>query len=462
MVLPCYRKSLIKSAIPIILFNKDSFDSWIKKQPTITKNWVLQNDFQARAHEVCYVHDEQGNIAAVLVGITNVESLWFLSSLPLKLPERVYYLNSELDANALQLAVVGWGMGAYQFLRYKKSERNPAVLVLPKESDSENIIGIVDAIYMVRDLVNVPSDDLGPLDLADFASLLAKQYQASITNIVENSLLNELYPAIYTVGRGSGDAPCLIDMRWGDKNNPKLTLVGKGICFDSGGLDLKPAKSMRYMKKDMAGAAHVFALAKLIMSAKLPVRLRVLVPAAVNAISDLSYHPGDIITMRNGKTVEIDNTDAEGRLILADALADAAAENPDLLIDFATLTGAASVALGGKIAAMFSNNNNLANNVKKVADSEQDPVWHMPLYQKYSKFLDSNIADMKNCADVPYGSAITAALFLQKFILPECDWLHFDIMAFNESDSPGQPHGGEAMMLRGIFSYLNQRFSVRH
>jgi len=271
-----------------------------------------------------------------------------------------------------------------------------------------------------------------------------------------------MYPAIFTVGRASYNSPRLIDIQWGDKKAPKLTLVGKGVCFDTGGLNLKPNNGMLLMKKDMGGAAHVLGLAKMIMQANLPVCLRVLIPAVENAISGDSFRPGDIITMRNGKTVEITDTDAEGRLILADALVEACSEKPDLLIDFATLTGAARVAVGTEIAALFTNNDILAKSIASFAQQNNDPIWRMPLYRDYLRLLDSQVADMTNCANTSYGGAITAAVFLQEFLDAEIPWMHFDIMAWNVLPRPGHPVGGEAMGLRAVFEYLRQRFSAQH
>jgi leucyl aminopeptidase len=321
---------------------------------------------------------------------------------------------------------------------------------------------IVESTYLVRDLINTPAEDMGPLELSETAMRLSEEFHAQFDQIVGEDLLDEMYPAVFTVGRGSYSSPRLLDLQWGDLNSPKLTLVGKGVCYDTGGLDIKTGGSMRLMKKDMGGAAHVLGLARMIMKANLPVRLRVLIPAVENSVSGDAYRPGDVITMRNGKTVEVDNTDAEGRLVLADALVEASSEKPDLLIDFATLTGAARVAVGTEIAAMFTNNDKLAECVAASAEHEKDPVWRMPLHQSYLKLLKSKIADIANCARGGYAGAITAALFLQQFIDQEITWLHFDVMGWNVADRAGHPEGGEAMGLRAVFSYLRQRFSSQH
>ncbi len=299
-----------------------------------------------------------------------------------------------------------------------------------------------------------------PEQLADAIVTVAQTFGATVTQIVGDDLLAQNYPTVHTVGRASENAPRLIDLRWGDSTHPKVTLVGKGVCFDSGGLDLKPASGMRMMKKDMGGAAHALGVARLVMQAELPVSLRLLVPAVENAVSGQSFRPGDVITSRKGITIEIDNTDAEGRLILCDALAEGRTEAPEVMIDFATLTGAARVALGTELPAMFSNSDTMANGLLSAAEHAQDPVWRLPLHKPYRAMLDSKVADIANAASVPFGGAITAALFLQEFVEDGTDWAHFDIMAWNRTTQPGRPEGGEAMGMRAVFAYLQQRFGA--
>jgi leucyl aminopeptidase len=298
-----------------------------------------------------------------------------------------------------------------------------------------------------------------PQNLADTAHDLAKTFNGTVKQIIGDDLLSQNYPTIHAVGRASVHAPQLIDLKWGDEKHPLITLVGKGVCFDSGGLDLKPASGMRNMKKDMGGSAHVLGLAQLIMANNLPIRLRVLISAVENAVSSNAMRPGDVITTRTGLTVEIDNTDAEGRLVLCDALAEADQENPELIIDFATLTGAMRVALGTELPGFFSTSTEVANGITLAGEKISDPVWRMPLATQYRDLLKSNIADISNCATVPFGGAITAALYLQEFVSKDTDWVHFDVMAFNVRTLSGRPLGGEAFGVRAVFDYLQARYA---
>ncbi|EKD70228.1 MAG: hypothetical protein ACD_46C00595G0001 [uncultured bacterium] len=318
---------------------------------------------------------------------------------------------------------------------------------------------IVESIYYTRDLINMPTEEMGPSELAKSAENLAKNFGATCTQIVGEDLLKQNYPLIHTVGRASDDAPRLMDIRWGKAAHPKLTLVGKGVCFDTGGLDIKPSSAMLLMKKDMGGAAHVLGLARMIMAANLPVQLRVLISAVENAVSGDAYRPGDVIKSRKGITVEVGNTDAEGRLVVADALTEAASESPDLLIDMTTLTGAARVALGTELPAVFANDDAIVDEVIKQGNLQSDVMWRMPLFAPYREHLNSQIADINNNSSDPYAGAISAALFLKEFVPDNIPWLHFDLMAWNTKPRPGRPQGGEAMCLRALFAYLAKRFS---
>jgi leucyl aminopeptidase len=320
---------------------------------------------------------------------------------------------------------------------------------------------LVSAIGLARDLVNTPANDLGPEELSNVAAGLAQKHGADFRVVIGDDLLDENYPTIHAVGRAAAPhrQPRLIDLRWGEPTDPKLTLVGKGVCFDSGGLDLKPASGMKIMKKDMGGAAVALGLADAIMDAKLPVRLRLLIPAVENAVSADAFRPLDIIKTRAGLTVEIGNTDAEGRLILCDALAEAETEKPDLLLDFATLTGAARTALGPELPALFSRHDDLADTLFNAGREQQDPMWRLPLWAPYRKMLDSKIADINNASDSPFAGAITAALFLADFVSAETRWAHFDLYAWNPSAKPGRPEGGEAMVLRAAYAAISQLFS---
>jgi leucyl aminopeptidase len=316
----------------------------------------------------------------------------------------------------------------------------------------------VESIYYVRDLINTPTDDMGPTELADFTVALGKQYAATVDQIIGDDLLKKGFATIHTVGRASDDAPRLLDLRWGNAAHPKVTLVGKGVCFDTGGLDIKPSSGMLLMKKDMGGAAHVLGLARMIMEAKLPIRLRVLIPAVENSISGNAYRPGDIIKSRKGLTIEIGNTDAEGRVVLADALTEAVSEKPDMLIDIATLTGAARIALGTDIAVLFTNSDEVAAAVSQHAEQQSDPIWRLPLFASYREALNSSIADINNSSSDSYAGAITAGLFLKEFVPDDIPWMHFDMMAWNLKTRPGRPQGGEAMALRALFSYLSAKY----
>jgi leucyl aminopeptidase len=317
---------------------------------------------------------------------------------------------------------------------------------------------MANAIALVRDLINTPAEDMGPSELSAAARKLGKQFRADVKVIAGDALLKQNFPTIHAVGRASDDPPRLIDLRWGKKSDPKVSIVGKGVCFDTGGLDLKPAAGMLRMKKDMGGGAHALGLASLIMALKLPVRLRMLVPAVENNVAGNAIRPLDVIRTRKGITVEIGNTDAEGRLVMCDALAAADSENPDMIVDFATLTGAARVAVGIELAAMFCNDDRLAADLEKAAATVQDPIWRLPLWQPYRKLLESQVADINNVSEGGFGGAITAALYLQEFVGENTPWAHFDIMAWNTSPRPGRPVGGEAQSLRAVFEMLEKRY----
>jgi leucyl aminopeptidase len=458
----CYVTEMTETTTPITPILTDQFDDWLDEQPAEIENWVVQTGFKAKPGQVCTLPDKIGDFHHALVGVKDLNDMWSFAGLPFSLPPRNYYLDVELDDYLLQQMIIAWGLGAYQFTRYKNPEKFPGRLYIPKNSDLATIENVVTAIYFVRDLINMPSDDMTPYDLSDVSGILAEQFCATITHVADDSALLKKYPATFMVGRGSGCQSQVIDLIWGEESAPKVTLIGKGVCFDSGGLILKTPAGMKSMKKDMAGAAHVLGLARMIMAANLPIRLRVIIPAVENSVSSDAYHPGDIITYRNGKTVEVTNTDAEGRLILADALIEAGTDNPELIIDFATLTGAAVVALGDELPAMFVNNEELAQDVKAFAAQEQDPVWRLPLYGAYRDMLKSDIADLVNSTEKRGAGAITAALFLQEFVAPNIPWLHFDIMAWNDETKPGKPKGADAVLLRTLFSYLRQRYSARH
>ncbi|MCY4213264.1 MAG: leucyl aminopeptidase family protein, partial [Gammaproteobacteria bacterium] len=362
-----------------------------------------------------------------------------------------------LAQTADEAQLLGWGLGCYQFTRYRSKARPVAQLVLPDSANGKRLRNFVGAVQLARDLINTPAGDLPPSALAEEAAQVADANGADCRILVGDDLLAQGFEAIHTVGRAAADAPRLIDVTWGRPEHPLIVLVGKGVCFDSGGLNLKPARGMRSMKKDMGGAATALGLAQLIMAEALPVRLRLLIPAVENAVAGNAYRPGDILNTYLGLRVEIDNTDAEGRLILCDALALAAEDEPELMIDFATLTGAARVAVGTELSAMFCNDDELANGLFAAGRAVDDPLWRLPLHGDYDHLLKSKVADTLNSAASPYGGAITAALFLEKFV-NGVPWAHFDIMGYNVRSRPGRPEGGEAMAMRAAFRYLEQRF----
>ncbi|MDA1076399.1 MAG: leucyl aminopeptidase family protein [Proteobacteria bacterium] len=439
-------------SIPIDLVKRDNFAAWQARLSAPARAWVKAGNFRAEPDQHVWLPDENGNPARVAVGYDGSDTNITLGSLAMRLAEGVYHLTSCPGPQTL----IGWGLGAYQFTVYKKAKRPPAQLVL-NSSDGSYIRHTVEAMALARDLINTPASDMLPTHLAEAAQNLAARFGARSRVIVGDDLLTAGHRTIHAVGRASADAPRLIDIAWGKPENPAVVLVGKGICFDSGGLDIKPAAGMRSMKKDMGGAATALGLACLIMAENLPVCLRVLIPAAENAISSNAYRPGDVIRSYNGRTIEIDNTDAEGRLVLCDALALAAEAEPRLIVDFATLTGAARAAVGAEIGAMFSNNTEIADAIYAAGRRDEDDVWRMPLHQPYKAMLESSIADTVNSASSPYAGAITAALFLEQFI-GQIPWVHFDIMAFNTRTRPAHPEGGEAMGLRAVFKYLRETY----
>jgi leucyl aminopeptidase len=358
-------------------------------------------------------------------------------------------------------AALGWLLGQYRFERYKKepSKKGPRVLLTPEPAAIEEAVRLAEATFLVRDLVNTPAGDLGPAELEAAARALGEANGALVT-ITSGKALDEGYPMVAAVGRAAAPhrAPRMIELEWGDRRHPRLAIVGKGVCFDSGGLDIKPSSGMRLMKKDMGGAAHALALSQVVIQAGLPVRLHLLIPAVENAVAGDAFRPGDILRSRKGLSVEIGNTDAEGRLILADALARAGESEPQLILDFATLTGAARVALGPDLPALFANDNSLAESLLAAGTAVSDPLWRMPLWKGYDEMLSSDIADLGNVSEAPMAGAVTAALFLQRFVPQGVPWAHLDTFAWRSSARPGRPKGGDALGLRAAWSMLAERY----
>lgn len=448
-----------EGSVPLRLVSSDSLPAWLEREPEATARWARACAFQAAPGATCIVPDETGAIREVLAG--HGDSHWVFASLPSGLPPGSYFVAEDAPREDAERLALGWALGSYRYERFRaKRDQAAPTLVWPEGIDRVQTEAIARATFLVRDLINAPASDMGPADLAASARELAEAHGAELRLVVGERLLEEAYPAIHAVGRAAAPerAPRLIDLRWGDPSHPKVTLVGKGVCFDTGGLDLKSAGNMKLMKKDMGGAAHVLGVASLVMATELPVRLRVLIPAVENSVSGNALRPLDVVPTRKGTTIEIGNTDAEGRVILADALTDAASEGPDLLVDFATLTGAARVALGTELPALFSNHDKTANALLAHGTAVHDPLWRMPLWKPYRRFIDGKIGDITNSADSRFGGAITAALFLQEFVDDELPWVHIDVMAWNPSSRPGRPEGGEAMGMRAVYALIADRF----
>ena len=460
-MLQCFAGRANARTIPLVPLRKDGLQSWLKKQGDRRAAWVRAGGFTAEPGSVLLLpgtgRGGDKPVEVALVGIRDNDDIWSWASAADRLPAGRYQLDDKAKKRLTARATLGWALGSYRFGRYKKNNSKSAVLVLPKGNAATESVQAAESIYLVRDLINTPSSDMGPGELASAAQALSREFKGRCKVTIGDALLRDNYPMIHAVGRASSRQPRLIDMTWGRARDPKVTLVGKGVCFDTGGLDLKPASNMLLMKKDMGGAAHVLGLARMIMAAKLPVRLRVLIPAVENSVSGDAFRPLDILASRAGISVEIGNTDAEGRLILADALTEALSESPTLLLDFATLTGAARAALGPELPAMFCNDSALAKALEQSADAEDDPVWRMPLWQSYRRFLDSPIADINNTSSVPQAGAVTAAVFLHEFVGDAAPWAHFDIYGWNPAARPGRQKGGEAMAIRAAFRVIQER-----
>ena len=448
------------AALPLLLVDRTGYDGWRARQGEPVQAWLDAHGFRAQVGAPLLVPGANGRPAFALAGIADATDPLALSHLPALLPEGTYRLSPDSPvAVDPGRALLGWGLGAYRFERYVKSPRPPARLVLESaDADASEAWTLLKASTLVRDLVNTPTEHMGPQELEAVAVRIAAAYGGRVESIAGEALLQRNFPAIHAVGRASHRAPRLIELTWGDEAHPRLAIVGKGVCFDTGGLDIKPADGMRNMKKDMGGAAHALALAQLVMARRLPVRLQLLLPAVENAIGPDSFRPGEVLATRRGLSVEVDNTDAEGRLVLCDALAYAAEGEPALLLDFATLTGAARVALGPDLPALYVNDDPLAADFVAAAEHVRDPVWRMPLWRPYITYLKSSIADIANAGASRMAGSITAAVFLDRFVPPTQPWAHLDVYAWNDGDRPGKPAGGEAQGLRAAWALLVSRF----
>lgn len=443
--------------LPFHCVRADEFDAWRKLQLPAIGQWLDAQKYTASSGTLMLLPGADG-IGSAVLGIDNRLDPFTYAHAPYALPPGDWQLAGELDAAARRALLLGWGLGSYRFRRYKTPLREPANLALDGEADAETL-DVLAACLRVRDLVNTPTEDMGPDELEATVREIGARHGATIEVIAGEELIAQNYPAIHAVGRASHRAPRLIQLEWGDADAPHIALVGKGVCFDTGGLNLKAGPGMRNMKKDMGGAAHAIALAELIMARGLPVRLSLFVAAVENAIGPNALRPGEVIATRKGVSVEIDNTDAEGRLVLCDALVRAAEDKPALLLDFATLTGAARIALGPDLPALYANDDALANDWLNAGQREFDPLWRMPLWRPYLRYLTSTIADIANGSSSPMAGSVTAALYLERFVPEGQPWAHLDVYSWNDSERPGRPAGGEAQSLRAAFAMLKQRYA---
>ena len=449
-----------QAATLIHITDKGRFETWLALQSDAARTAIKAHKFEGNANDIAILPGDKPGEWSVVAGVSDaaLPGVWHLAKAADSLPEGTYRL-ADYDAGD---AMLGWILGQYRYHEYLTEPKlmGPRVLLVrePARIPLANLQAAATA--LVRDLVNRPAGDLGPNALEAEAKRIAKSHKAEVT-VTAGEALETGYPLIHAVGKAAmrAHAPRLIELEWGDPRHPRIAIVGKGITFDTGGLDIKPASGMRLMKKDMGGAAHALALAELIMAAHLPVRLHMLVAAAENSIAGNAMRPGDIIKSRKGISVEIDNTDAEGRLVLADALTKAIQDKAELIIDFATLTGAARVALGPDLPAMFSNDESVASAILAASQAASDPLWRMPLWAPYMEMLDSDIADTSNSGGA-FAGAVTAALFLQKFVPDEVPWVHLDTFAWRPTSKPGRPKGGEALGLRAVFRYLTETYPV--
>jgi leucyl aminopeptidase len=448
------------AAIPIAFATRSSWDSVSATLPEPARAFAAANAFTAKPGQYLALPDATGALAQVLFGLDDAAAAWRdpfrAGQLPGLLPAGVYRFANTLDDP--RLAALAFALGHYRFGRYRSNDAPRARLVPPDGLDIADLTRMAEAAALARDLINTPANAMGPEELAQAAQDLADKFGATCTCIVGDDLLTQNFPLIHAVGMASSRAPRLIDMTWGDPAHPKVTLVGKGVCFDTGGLDLKPSSGMLIMKKDMGGAANVLALAQMIMDAKLKVRLRVLIPAVENAVAGNAFRPLDVFPSRKGLNVEIGNTDAEGRLVLADALTLADEDRPDLLIDLGTLTGAARVALGPDLPPFYTDDEALAADVARHARAENDPLWRMPLWMAYDSWLDSKTANLTNAPSGTFAGSITCALFLKRFVDPATRWLHVDIYGWTPTAKPARPEGGECQAARALYKLLGERY----
>jgi leucyl aminopeptidase len=455
------------AATPLWLLYEDEVAAWLEAQPDARRHWLEAQSFRAERYRVVLLADESGAVAAAVAGLGKrvaALSLWHGAGIAERLPALRFRLQQVFSAAESTQLCLGFAYAAYRFERYRRAgSAGTATLEAPATAEFSYVSLAAESLAMARDWINTPAADLGPAELAQAIRQIAERHGATYREIVGENLLRENFPAIHAVGRASAAAPRLCELCWSAERGaplPKLVLVGKGVCFDSGGLDLKTSSGMALMKKDMGGAAVALSLAHMLMSARVRVDLRLLIPAVENSVSGNAYRPGDVLATRKGLTVEVGNTDAEGRLVLCDALACADAADIDLMVDFATLTGAARVALGPELPALFGEDGQLVAAVARAAQAENDPLWPMPLWLPYDDELCSKIADLNNVSPTSFAGAIFGALFLRRFVTAAPRWLHIDLYAWNPKDRPGRAVGGEAQAVRALFRFLTQRYGV--
>ncbi|MCL6282776.1 leucyl aminopeptidase family protein [Ruegeria sp. 2012CJ41-6] len=445
-----------ETTLPAHALERPALEGWLADQDEVTRDWVAANGFTGRIGQALLIPSSQGGPRCALLGYGTPESRarkrFCLAAAAESLPEGVYRLQHQLTDDDLAAECFGWLMSGYAFDRYKTKTGSKARLVAPDGVDRARIEALANAEALTRDLINTPAADMGPVQLQAAALALASEFGARATTVLGDDLLAQNLPMIHAVGRAAEQAPRLIEFNWGN-TGPRLTLVGKGVCFDTGGLDLKPASAMALMKKDMGGAANVLGLARMIMALNLPVQLRVLIPAVENAVAGNAFRPGDILTSRKGLTVEVNNTDAEGRLVLADALALADEGEPDLIISMATLTGAARVAVGPDLAPFYTDDEDAAQSLSKAAARVADPVWRLPFHTPYESMIEPDMADLDNAPGGGFAGSITAALFLRRFVTAS-RYIHFDIYGWQPAKAPARPKGGAAQGPRALLASL--------
>jgi leucyl aminopeptidase len=458
-MLNCFITDGTSATRPVWTVPAATYRDWLAAQPPERRAWLEGSAFEPKPGRSALLPGPDGGPAGALLLLGEVAAPWDYAAARGRLPGGDWRFEDAGGAFDPGAAILGWALASYRFERYRKAEGEAARLAIGTDAAAERASTIAEAVYLARDLINTPAGDLGPAELSDAAAAVAKRFGAAFRTVEDPGLLAEQYPALHAVGKASVRAPRVIDLVWGQPDAPKVTLVGKGVCFDTGGLDIKPASGMQLMKKDMGGAAVTLGLAQAVMALSLPIRLRLLIGAVENSVSGNSFRPGDVLRTRKGLTVEVGNTDAEGRLVLADLLAEADGERPALLVDCATLTGAARVALGPDLPALFTPDDDLADALLSAGGAAFEPLWRLPLHAPYRELIDSPIADLNNASKASFAGAITAALFLERFVTETRSWAHLDIYAWNPEGRPGRPKGGEATGLRALLHAIENRFA---